>query len=308
MAKTFALLEPASPSLIAKGAKADPDGFERKAAFYSIHPQEDYFFASEKYPIWSVGDGVTLEANEHGGYPEFSGAGEVAKLLCEKAVYKGEELYESFDLPKCGGVFRAANAVVQEYNRFHGRTRPTINFWDRDFFAAAGAFALLKANRLFWFTIGDAEVRVFDREGKKKFVSPECWPDRKKFLPPDWAAVPPDKKRRIIREFYRNGVDKEGRLIGYGVVTGEEMAERYLKSGALAVETGDLLFLATDGFAPYLDVPEFVGLFLAQTPDLSEKVRAFTRAMSEREPERFGHERTLIAAPIAPLADLPHWR
>jgi hypothetical protein len=50
-------------------------------SFLPSRPQEDYLLVSQKYPIYVVADGVSLNMDEKVPYPADSGAGELAKLF-----------------------------------------------------------------------------------------------------------------------------------------------------------------------------------------------------------------------------------
>jgi len=93
---------------------------------------------SGKYPIFAVADGVTIELDKNNNYPNSSGAGEVAKIFCERAIKEAEKIYEQFDEFKIRQVFKKANAAVEVYNRTQERSKKTSNFWDFDLLAATG--------------------------------------------------------------------------------------------------------------------------------------------------------------------------
>ena len=64
-----------------------------------------------------------------------------------------------------------------------------------------------------------------------------------------------------MHKVYRNAVDEDGKPAGYGVITGEETAKFYLKTGIFDIKTGNLLFLYTDGFENYVLLKEFIEIF-----------------------------------------------
>jgi len=82
------------------------------------------------------------------------------------------------------------------------------------------------------------------------------------------------------------------------VITGEEIAWRYTNSGSFKIGDDDLIFLFTDGFEHYFELPELLELFKAWPADLEVKLKNFTRQKSKTDSERFGHERTLIVIKI----------
>lgn len=270
-------------------------GINERRFSAELHPQEDYLLTSEHYPIFALADGVTLEAGKDGKYPSPSGAGIVARIFCERAVRESEQLYREFNDASLEKVFRAANDAVGEYNKSEGRTRQTINYFDFDLFTATAALALLKDDTLYWATMCDSYVAYFDSSGTRVFKSPICWPDRRAKEHRVKNVKSHEEKRKIVHSVFRNGVDENGNLIGYGVVTGEEVALRYLNKGSFPIRKEGVLVLFTDGFEDYFDLPEFVELFLTWPDDLEVKVKRLTEEKSQSDIPRYGRERSLIA-------------
>lgn len=257
------------------------------------HPQEDFSSRSSLEDIVAVADGVTLEQNADGSYPQDSGAAHAARLFCTAAVRAAEAAYASFGEEDLLEVFRAGNAAVGEYNRTQGRTQDTLDYLGRDFFSATAAFALCKDRRLYWFSLCDSYIAVFNARGRLKFISPEPW----EAMRPVWkalSAMDGTERRALIHKKYRNGGRPEG---GYGVATGEAGAEQYLHRGSRALEAGDIVVACTDGFEPYLHLPDFSRLLA--DPGAETLVRAYAAARSAEDAERFGAERTLAAIAVA---------
>jgi hypothetical protein len=290
--KIFKILEPASKEFLEIALKQrNPDLV--KLTDY-VHFQEDCLLPSEKYPIFAVADGVTLEFGNDGFYPIPSGASEVAHIFCEKVIEEAERRFGNFSKKDIKVIFDKSNKAVGDYNLKNGRTKKTINFWDFDLFAATAAFAVIKNDKVFWASICDSFVACFDKSGKLKFKSPACWALIKKKQPRSKKAMSEQEKRIMVRKVYRNGIDEEGNLIGYGVVTGEKVAAKYLNSGVIELKQGAIITLFTDGFEEYLKLPEFINLFKKWPADLEGKVKKFTAKKSKKEPQKFGHERSLI--------------
>lgn len=293
--KVFKAFCPVDNLLLKSIALLDRFGLGPKDIVKYRHPQEDYFLASRKYPIFAVADGVTLELDKMGRYPDPSGAGEVARIFCEVAVKEAEKVYSRFGKSDLRKVFARANLAVAKYNRSQDRAKAKLNYWDFDLFAATMALAVVKDKLVYWASLCDSFVMCFDKAGRQKFKSPDCWPTLRQNLPQNWLAAPEGKRKKIIRRVYRNGTNKKGELIGYGVVTGEKAAARYLNLGRLAVERGDVVFVLTDGFENHMNLPQFVELFNKWPKDLSKKVKTFIARKSLNDPQAFGKEKTLIA-------------
>jgi len=289
--KVFKILEPAGKEFLEIVLK--DKNLDWKKFIDYVHLQEDCLLQSQKHPIFSVADGVTLEFGKDGIYPIPSGASEVAHIFCEKIIEEAEKRFGGFSKKDIKAIFDKANKAVGEHNLKNGRTKEKINFWDFDLFAATAAFIVIKNDKVFWASICDSFVAHFDKEGKFKFKSPECWALMKK-QPRSKNAMSEHEKKIMTRKVYRNGIDEKGNLTGYGVVTGEKSAAKYLNSGVIKLMPGDIIALFSDGFEEYLKLPEFVSLFKKWPADLEDKVKEFTAERSKKEPQKFGHERSLI--------------
>lgn len=267
------------------------------------HPQEDYLLVSKKFSIFVVADGVTLECGEGGVYPHFSGAGEIARIFCQAVIQAAEERYHSFCEQDLKEIFSIGNKAAEAFNISQGRVKGAINYWDIDLFAATTAFALIKENKLYWWTLCDAGITVFDAQKYRIYSSPLAWPRerREKYLLSDVTLknVAPPERRKMIRRIYRNGINEKGECIGYGVVTGEPAASKYLETGTVLLSPGDTVVAYTDGFEHYLSLPVFVEKFLAWTDGtISNEVESVATQAIKEDPERYGQERSLIAIHI----------
>jgi len=293
--KIFKLWEPVSGLILKTVSALDSFGVEIDEKGKYFHPREDFLAASKKLSIFAVADGVTLELNERGSYPKPSGAGAVAKIFCRAIVQEIEKAYSRLTVPGLKKVFAKANSAVAKYNRSHGRAPGRLDYWSYDLFAATAAWAAVKENQVYWSTLCDSSLACFDGHGRIKFKSPDCWETYRKNLPSDWTKLPEAERKKIARRVYRNGVNARGELIGYGVVTGEKAAERYLKYGRFTVDKGDVVFVFSDGFEGYIGQPDFVKMFADWSSGLTKKVKVYTADKSLKNPSGFGRERTLIA-------------
>jgi len=293
--KTFSLWEPASSAFTKFYAKKKNIPYEKLKRFEDH--QEDFLVLSQTHPIYAVADGVTMQPKKPEDYPIPSGAGEVAKIFCQTAVSELEKIYDEFEKKDLLTIFDLGNKAVGEYNKANGRTLETINYADFDLFAATVAFAVVCDKQVYWSALCDSFVAHFDKHGKKKFMSPDPWAVKiGKDVLKAYADTKGDHgKKANVRANFRNGLGPNDELIGYGVVTGEEAAKKYLHTDLLEVEAGDIVFLTTDGFSEYFDLPEFIKLFNDWPDDLEAQVKAMTSQKSKQDPNKFGHERSVIA-------------
>jgi hypothetical protein len=123
-------------------------------------------------------------------------------------------------------------------------------------YGATAAFVIVKEKRVFWGSICDSYVAHFDASNILQFKSP---------------------------------------LTGYVVVNGKERANRYLNSGFFDVEDGDTVFLLTDGFEHYLTLRDFMPTFDSDWDVLDGAIKSLTERMTREDPDKFGHERSMIA-------------
>ncbi|MDP3735243.1 MAG: hypothetical protein Q8R39_02325 [bacterium] len=275
------------------------------------HPNEDFLLADPRRPIFVVADGVTLEFNPDGTYPLPSGAARAARLFCMDALKSARRRYKHFSTSDLPAIFRAGNAAVSEYNHSRGRVPGALDYWGKDLFTTTAAFAILAPPRrwtsdvhrsgnskrlLYWASICDSFVAHYDSHGSLKFRSPECWPStpERRCFPKDWESRPEEERKKELRRLYRNGLGPKGELIGYGVATGEDAAEPYLNTGTLRVAPGDLVFLYTDGFERYFDLPEFIDLFRRWPHNLKKELHHFSEEKAHENGALYSHDRTLV--------------
>ena len=224
------------------------------------HPQEDYLIASNLSPVFVVSDGVTLNfkklIEDNTKYPNPSPAGEVAKIFCEAVVKSACDKYGEFDAKKIIEVFKEANNEVKKYNEQIGESGISGNI--TGFYAATGSFVVIKNDKAYWASICDSFVAHFDREINAKFMS-------------------------------------SGVCTPYAVINGEEKMAEHLEKGIFDIESGDHIFIFTDGFEHYVKNSDFLNLFKNWNDNLKERVVEFSQEMNLQDPEKYGHERSLIA-------------
>jgi len=297
----FAITEPPSKKFVRLTLEKmgwGPEDFKKFS--HHKHSGEDFLSISKKYPIFAVGDGVTLIQYllEKKEYPNPSPAGEVAKIFCDSVIREAECRYKNFSENNTLEVFEYANGTVRKYNEKNGRTNDSVDYWWNDFYASTGAFVVIKENWVYWASICDSYVLHFDGNGMCKFKSPECNSFEEAAAPQyDRALNDPIAKAQYTWRYKRNGINAERKKVGYGVITGELNANLYLAKGGFKVESGDLILVITDGFEKYIEIPEFISI-LNKSNFSEEEFVKFTAGKVEEDPNKFGHERTIIAIRI----------
>lgn len=224
------------------------------------HPQEDYLIASNSPPVFVVSDGVTLNFKKiiegKTKYPNPSPAGEVAKIFCEAVIKSTRDKYDEFDAKKTVEVFEEANDEVKKYNEQIGKSDISGNI--TGFYAATGSFVVIKNDKAYWTSICDSFVAHLDKEMNVKFMS-------------------------------------SGVCSPYAVINGEEKMAEHLEKGIFNIEGGDRIFVFTDGFEHYVKNSDFLNLFKNWDDNLKERIAEFSKEMNLQDPEKYGHERSLIA-------------
>jgi hypothetical protein len=253
----FSILEQSSKEAI--WALAEKRGLTENLPENYRHPQEDYILVSENPPVFVVADGVTLNFHkliEKGEkYPDPSPAGEVARIFCEAVVENVKEKHETFNAGDTKEIFEQANTVVAGYNKKAGKSEISGNM--TGFFAATGAFVVVKEDKAYWASICDSFVAHFDKNMNLKFMS-------------------------------------SGSCSPYAVINGEERMIEYIENEIFNLEDKDRVLIFTDGFEHYVRNPDFLNIFNEEGSDLKEKIKEFSNKMNLKDPEKYGHERSLI--------------
>ncbi len=224
------------------------------------HPQEDFLIASDKPPVFVVSDGVTLNftklIDSKTKYPNPSPAGDVSRIFCEAVVRSAKEKYETLNEKDIAIIFKDGNDEVGRYNKKIGKSDISGN--PTNYYSATGSFVTIKDNKAYWISICDSFVAHFDREMNVKFMS-------------------------------------SGSCTPYAVINGEEKMSNYLEYGVFNLEEGDRIFVFTDGFEHYAKNSNFLKLFENWDENLKEHINEFSKKMNSEDPEKYGHERSLIA-------------
>ena len=117
---------------------------------------------------------------------------------------------------------------------------------------------VIKDNKAYWASICDAFMAHFDKDMNIKFIS-------------------------------------SGLCSPYAVINGEERMEEHLEKGVFDLETDDKIFVFTDGFEHYVKNPDFLKIFKDWDDNLKDRIAEFSKEMNHKDPENYGHERSLIA-------------
>lgn len=264
---------------------------------YGAHmPAEDSFTYNDN--VFCVADGVTrdpiglsdftnldpLEALEK--YPNPSRAAKAAELC--SASFVG--LLENNSDTNVNAAMVECNKRIAELNQ-----DLVCDYLENDYAATVAVGGKIVGNQLYWASIGDCQVAVFSKDGQKKFISPdgtESWGEYERKLGSKWSK--PEYRVTVRRDFRNNPEQiQEGKLVSFGVLTGEKTAESFIMSGQQDLVAGDIVIFYTDGFMSFVDMPEF-----------SQKIRdkkdflVWQESLAATDLNKLGKERTIIVAAV----------
>lgn len=272
------------------------------------HPMEDYALVSNSRRAFAVADGVTRDLYPDGGYPGESGAAEAAKIFCQNVVAHLEQ-YSSCDGD--GSLRRAfdeANWRILELNERYGMPQ-RVDFLGNDYFGAVGAAATLCEedfqSTLRYGFVGDCRVMAIGAEGEKRLETPDEVDSVHRYM--ETVHFPSKQEAsRFVRSFLRNSAEKvvaNGRVVSYGVFTGEREVRHYYRFGKIPIREDDVILLFSDGLAPIYSTPAFQGLLKTYLRDSNgdkfrEHLSELCCSLADENPREFGDDKTLLLVRI----------
>lgn len=263
-------------------------------------PQEDVVLITKN--IFVVADGVTRDPIKPSDfsnksteeifqkYPRPSGAKLAAEVFCQTFVNSFKDWRLSLEAVK--EAFRWGNEAVKNLNR---KNLVKVDYLVNDYFGCVAAGGVIKDKKLFWGSITDCGIVVYSKEGKVKFQTPNDMKSfgeyvKKKKI--DWKKP---ANRKLIRSEYRNKPNKMvgGKSISYGVLTGEQEAEFFMKFGKIELTKGDMVVFYTDGFEEIIKQSDFFSKIY-----ISSEFLIFCNKLASINYDKFGKEKSLVAVPI----------
>ena len=147
-----------------------------------------------------------------------------------------------------------------------------------------------------WAHVCDAGIAVLNKNGKIKLKKDGCasyfqWPhDAGRYDFATWEF--------INRTIARNAVSARGKLLGYGVVTGEPEALRYVESGSFRLAVSDTVVLYTDGFTPYFSLASFRNVIAHVSSHILLQKKIVDLARQYQKKEGWNREKSLIVIKV----------
>lgn len=223
---------------------------------FTIHniperPLEDFYLIDKNKRVISVADGVTRDWDETlrkdmiSQYPNPSPAEISAKLFCiEFQSYLSNK--EQVSEREIRNAFEKANKKIGEWNRLNN---PNPDYALKDLAGCVASGIVESEDIVYYGFLTDCGVAVFDKNGDLRFRTENQGPSKfdeyiwrdERLQNQQWTNP---EVRRIIRRDYRNN-PKENH--SFGVLTGEESALNYVRTGSIKLQNGDYVLVYSDG-------------------------------------------------------------
>jgi hypothetical protein len=248
--------------------------WKKKIAFMPIEDSFDY----TDYPIdidsssfSAVADGVTRDPTEYLPnlntikgkiqfslkYPKPSPAKIAADIFTQAfpLVMRDYEP-EHRDEKAIKSAFGEANNRIKKWNN---QNTPNPDYVLNDFAGCVAAGISQYWHSISWGYLADCGIAIFDEKGNLKFRTEDQGPEKydkyfwqdKRLEKIDWRNP---EARKIIRKEYRNNpLEKHS----FGVLTGEEKAMNYVRTGTQELIPNEHLIIYTDGLEPIIFSQEF---------------------------------------------------
>lgn len=208
--------------------------YSKKNTIGNDKPNEDYILINDNKHYFIILDGVSRDF-EKGKYPNPSPSAEITQLLAE-SIY--QYLQKSLNKPIKNSIeellynaMKFGNETVKEYPQYKN-----YSFLP----GAVGIVSLIVDNVFYYAYIGDCIGLKVSK--KEVFV----------FTNKQTELV--QKYRHLLDEYtIRNFIcNNPSHPYSYGVLNGNEAADKFIQTGNLILNHGDKVVLATDGLEHYI--------------------------------------------------------
>ena len=265
----------------------------RENGYKRLIPDEDYIFIYKE--IFSVFDGVSVLFQEP--YPNPSPSKRVAEIAAQvvtneiiKAKTKG--------LATLHTAFEKANNEIKKYNESMGVTKENVNHLDKQLASCVGAFGFVHNDMFYFAQINDSGVMVFDPLGNREvdFILNQAPFIRYVNNLGENHKLETNSKEEhlyIKKNIVNNSsISYQGAKLNFGVANGDNEASRFLRMGATSISPGQIAFLYTDGFIPFVYDNNFTKLLMSWPEDIIIEEFILER---QQEGDKFRKEKSLVA-------------
>lgn len=226
------------------------------------HPLEDSYSINNGGKIIAVADGVTrdpMEYLQNGllgklnfalNYPKISPAKIASDIFCE--IFPS--VLKDFDVKDERAILESFNEANKKIRSWNSQNIPNTDYLMNDFAGCVASGISEQNGAVSWGYLTDCGIAIFDKNGNLRFKTEDESPHRldeyfwqdKQIKGKSWNQ--PEVRKRI-RSHYRNNPDEKH---SFGVLTGEENAMDYVRTGSWEINPGEFLLVYTDGLEPII--------------------------------------------------------
>mgnify|MGYP001565310480 CR=1 FL=1 len=237
----------------------------------ALMPREDSYSIDQQEGIVAVADGVTRDPLKNlpnsrtlAGkikfafhYPRPSPAAVAANIFTRTFPQVLQDyLVFNRNQEAIRNAFAEANKRISDWNKDN---IPAVDYIKRDFAGCVSAGAVKLTELVSFGYLTDCGVAIFDENGNLKFRTENQGPDKYdkniwkdlRLQRLEWADP---KARKIVRSEYRNNPEEEN---SFGVLTGEETAMHYVRTGTHEIKPDETLIVYSDGLEPVIFSGDF---------------------------------------------------
>ncbi len=255
--------------------------------------REDSLFLDDQKKVLVVADGVSRTKNEQREYPYPSPALMASKVASE-AMGKSLLAHEEVSEDDVRQAFADGNTAVRKLNEELGLWE-NHDYYIRDFAGAVASCAIEKGGEIVYGYIGDCGIAHVSASGEILWHSDDDVAAARPGFPPmegepAFAKATTKVKERFVkvRRDFRNNPTANYKT--FGVLTGEDTALAYVKTGQRSYSPGDVLVVYSDGISPFVfEDLEFRKLLLKGD---KEEIQQYVAERSSQEKDY--DEKTLI--------------
>jgi len=248
------------------------------------HPQEDSYSIDKENGIFSVADGVTRDPLLYlpdittlsgklkfiRNYPKQSPAKIAADIFCNFFPLVLSDFLDKNE-HAMRVAFEESNKRIGEWNK---ENIPNSDYLLNDFAGCVSAGMSINDGVISWGYLTDCGMAILNENGDVKFRTENQGPDKydkhiwkdKRLIGFDWRNP---RTRKIIRKHYRNNPEEKS---SFGVLTGEETAMDYVRTGRQEISPQDYLLVYSDGLEPIIFSGQFADMIRKQNVGGMEKL------------------------------------
>lgn len=281
-----------------------------KLNLFRHHPEDNYRFEGDRNEgtILAVADGVTRDPFEDlrgtnflikslytittipsklqflTHYPKPSFASAASSTFTEHFPETIEELAEQ-GVRGTSGINQAFREINDRIKRHNKAIFPAPDYLLNDLSGCTASAALIEDGYAHYGFISDCGVAIFKPNGDIKNLTENEGPDKhdeyiwkdERLQGNEWHQP---NTRRLIRSKYRNNPNQDH---AFGVLTGQETAMEYVRTGTWALDPQEILLTYSDGLEHSISSTDFSDLIRSGSYRNPRKMQRFFQKRVETE-------------------------